>query len=79
MDDDQRNELSRVSVYLSLDEAWFLRDYLNHVLSDIDPEERGEHNHIEDGSRELTVWIMQSPDEEKEIIEWYEGGLEPGG
>jgi len=26
----------------------------------------------------LTVWIVQNPEEEKEIIEWYEGGLEPG-
>ena len=78
MDDDQRKELTPASVYLNLDEARFLHDYLNNVLSDIDPDGRGEHNHIEDGSRELTVWIVQNPEEEKEIIEWYEGGLEPG-
>ncbi len=51
MDDEKRNELLRASLYLNLDEARFLYDYLTNVLEDVDPTERGEHNHITDGSR----------------------------
>jgi hypothetical protein len=79
MDDEQRNELTRVSVYLNLDEALFLRDYLQNVLDEVDPAGQGEHNHVTDGPRELTVWIMQSAEEERAIAAWYAGGLEPGG
>ncbi len=78
MDDEKRNELLRASLYLNLDEARFLYDYLTNVLEEVDPTERGEHTHVADGSRELTVWIMQSPEEERAIIDWYAAGLEPG-
>ena len=79
MDDEDRHELANVSIYLTVEEATFLRAYLNNVLAAIEGQERGEHTHVTDGDRELTVWIMQSPDEEREIAEWYSAGLVPGG
>ena len=57
MDDEKRNELLRASLYLNLDEARFLYDYLTNVLEEVDPTERGEHTHVADGSRDLQLLV----------------------